>query len=113
MNNKYAILVAFLILFFQSACIQAQSRDYRIDSLQFKMYTRLYVNERIQVDSIVVKKIFCNFCTQIQTDFLQNEAKRVSRLESRQPKYRHKGEHRLALIVRFSKEDFKRVNTRQ
>lgn len=113
MNNTYAILVLFLVLFFQSACVQAQSRDYRKDSLQFKMYTRLYVNESIQVDSIVVKKIFCDYCTKAQSDFLNYEAIRASRLEARRPKYRNEGEHRLALIVRFSKEDFKRINTEQ
>lgn len=113
MNRTNAIVGLFILLFFQTLCLQAQSRDYRKDSLQFKMYTRLYVNERIQVDSIVVKKIFCDFCTDAQNEFLYSEAIRTSRLEARLPKYRNKGEHRLALIVRFSKEDFKRLNTQQ
>ena len=113
MNNTYVIQVVVILLFFKSACVQAQSRDYRTDSLQFKMYTRLYVNERIQIDSIAVKKIFCDFCSDTQMEVLENEALRQSKLERYNPKYKKPGEHRLALIVRFSKEDFKRLNTQQ
>ncbi len=88
----------------------AQSKDYRKDSLQFKMYTRMYVNEQLRVDSITVKKIFCDFCSDEQMEVLESEALRQSRLERHNPKYRKPGEHRLALIVRFRKEDFRKLN---
>ena len=74
------------------------------------MYTRLYVNENLQVDSLTVKKIFCDYCTDAQMDVLHQEAIRQSLIERYNPKYRRKGEHRLALVVRFSKEDFKNLN---
>ena len=110
MKTKYVILGLSVFIFFQSQSIEAQARDYRKDSLQFKMYTRLFINEQLQLDSISVKKIFCDFCTETQMEVLRNEAIRQSRLERRNPKYRRVGEHRLALFVRFSKEDFKRLN---
>jgi hypothetical protein len=74
------------------------------------MYTRMFINEQLQVDSIRVKKIFCDYCTTAQKEVLYNEALRQSHLERYNPKYKKAGEHRLALLVRFSKEDFKRLN---
>ena len=87
-----------------------QNKNFRDDSLQFKMYTRLYINEQLTVDSIAVKKIFCDYCSDIQTEVLTNEAIRQSKIEQYNPKYRKAGEHRLALIIRFSKEDFRKLN---
>lgn len=110
MKNKHAVVVIGLFLFFQSQYIMAQARDYRQDSLQFKMYTRLYVNEQLSIDSIIVRKIFCDFCTETQREVLYGEAIRQSRMERFNPKYNKKGEHRLALYVRFSKKDFKKLN---
>ena len=75
MKIKYAIVLLILTLFFLGQGLQAQSRDYRKDSLQFKMYTRLYVNDQLGVDSITVKKIFCDYCSEAQIKVLQNEAK--------------------------------------
>ena len=74
------------------------------------MYTRLYIGEKLEVDSLTVKKIFCDFCSEGQMDVLQQEAMRQSMIERYNPKYRKPGEHRLALIVRFSREDFKNLN---
>jgi len=113
MKTKYVILGLGIFLFFQSQCLKAQTRDYRKDSLQFKMYTRMFINEQLQVDSIRVKKIFCDYCTEQQLEVLHNEALQQSALERHNPKYRKAGEHRLALLVRFSKEDFKRLNKQQ
>jgi len=88
------------------------SKDYRNDSLQFKMYTRLYVGEQLQLDSISVRKVFCDWCTDVQLDILKEEAMRQSLIERYDPRYKKPGEHRLALYVRFSKEDFKNLNNR-
>jgi len=110
MKTKNVVLGLCIFLFFQSQSIEAQARDYRKDSLQFKMYTRLFINEQLQLDSINIKKIFCDYCTETQMEVLHNEAMRQSRLERHNPKYKKAGEHRLALLVRFSKEDFKRLN---
>lgn len=109
MKTRYVVLVISVFLFFQGQSIQAQSQDYRKDSLQFKMYTRLFVNEQLGVDSITVKKIFCDYCSELQTQVLNNEAIRQTQIERYNPKYKKPGEHRLALIVRFSKADFRKL----
>jgi hypothetical protein len=41
---------------------------------------------------------------------LRDEAMRQSMIERHNPRYKKPGEHRLALYVRFSKEDFKNLN---
>ena len=107
MKNKIVIGVILGLLFAQSVIAQAPFTDYRKDSLQFKMYTRLYVSDQLQIDSLTVKKIFCDFCSEEQMDVLHQEAIRQSMIERHNPKYRKPGEHRLALVVRFSKADFK------
>lgn len=99
-----------MLLFFAFAKAQSAAKDYKKDSLQFKMYTRLFVSEQLQVDSVTVKKIFCDWCSESQMDVLQQEAMRQSMIERYNPRYRKPGEHRLALYVRFSKEDFKKLN---
>jgi hypothetical protein len=109
-NTNISVLIICLLAIGQLS--RAQSKDYRKDSLQFKMYTRLYVNDQLGVDSIAVKKIFCDYCSKTQMEVLENEAIRQSKLERYNPKYKKPGEHRLALIVRFSKEDFRKLNTR-
>ncbi|RMB60910.1 hypothetical protein EAX61_05345 [Dokdonia sinensis] len=108
MKTNFFVIAGML---FFSAFAKAQTHyDYRQDSLQFKMYTRLYIGEKLEVDSLTVKKIFCDFCSEKQMDVLQQEAMRQSMLERYNPKYRKPGEHRLALVVRFSKKDFKNLN---
>lgn len=111
MKTKGVYILIFLMC---SAFAKAQSpvstKDYRKDSLQFKMYTRMYLDAQLSIDSITVKKIFCDWCTEPQMDVLHQEAMRQSMIERHNPKYRKPGEHRLALYVRFSKEDFKNLN---
>lgn len=109
MKLNFYILVGVL-MFFAFAKAQSPTKDYKKDSIQFKMYTRLFVSEQLQIDSITVKKIFCDWCTESQMDVLQQEAMRQSMIERYNPRYRKPGEHRLALYVRFSKEDFKNLN---
>jgi hypothetical protein len=109
MKHRYFIVVG-LLLSFAFAKAQSPTKNYKIDSLQFKMYTRLFVNEQLQVDSVTVKKIFCDYCSDSQMGVLREEAMRQSLIERYNPKYNKPGEHRLALYVRFSKEDFKNLN---
>jgi len=90
-----------------------QQRSFRADSLQFKVYTRLYINERLAIDSIVVKKVFCDYCSEKQLQFLKNEAYRMTRLERRNPEYQSSGEHRIALFMRYEKEGFKKIKSNQ
>ncbi|TVZ22708.1 hypothetical protein JM84_1618 [Dokdonia sp. Hel_I_63] len=109
MKHRYFIIVG-LLLSFAFAKAQSSTKNYKIDSLQFKMYTRLFVNEQLQVDSVTVKKIFCDYCSESQMAVLREEAMRQSLVERYNPKYKKPGEHRLALYVRFSKRDFKNLN---
>lgn len=111
---KHKNWIIGLVVVCLSLSVKAQGyKDYRKDSLQFKMYTRLYVSEQLQIDSLTVKKIFCDFCSEKQMDVLHQEAIRQSMIERHNPKYRKPGEHRLALVVRFSKADFKKLNDKQ
>lgn len=103
--NGYIIVLLLLIV-----SQGLYSQNYRTDSLQFKMYTRMYVNDQLGIDSIVVKKVFCDYCSERQLEILNNEAYRRTIFEKDNPKYKKPGEHRLALYVRFSKEDFKALN---
>lgn len=100
-----------MLLFSAFAKAQSPTKDYRKDSIQFKMYTRLFVSEQLTIDSVTVKKIFCDWCSDSQMDVLQQEAMRQSMIERYNPKYKKPGEHRLALYVRFSKDDFKNLNS--
>ena len=103
------LIIAIFMLTFAFAKGQSNSKDYKKDSLQFKMYTRLFLSERLQVDSVTVKKIFCDWCSDVQMDVLHQEAMRQSMIERHNPRYNKPGEHRLALYVRFSKADFKNL----
>ena len=105
--NRFLII---LLLLFGVHSLCAQQIDYKKDSLQFKMYTRLYVSESLETDSIIVKKVFCDYCSDRQLKVLEKEAYRQSLLERNNPKYRQPGEHRLALYVRLSQRDFKAIN---
>ena len=106
MKLKYILIVLFLCSY---AFAKAQE-GWRKDSLQFKMYTRLYVNAQLQIDSINLKKVFCDYCSEKQLEALGNEALRQTKYEIHTPKYRKPGQHRLALYVGMSKADFKRID---
>jgi len=109
MRHKYIIIIG-LLLNVAFAKAQFPTKNYKEDSLQFKMYTRLFIGEQFQVDSITVKKIFCDYCSDKQMDVLHEEAMRQSMIERHNPRYKKPGEHRIALYVRFSKKDFKNLN---
>ncbi len=112
MNNwRKGITIVAVFILAPFWLLKAQS-SYRADSLQFKMYTRLFVSDQVQLDSVVVKKVFCDYCSERQIEVLKKEAYRQSVLESENPKYKKPGQHRLALYVRLSKEDFRALNNR-
>ena len=108
MKAKQILIIATLMCFVNQ--LSAQQADYKKDSLQFKMYTRMYVSKNLETDSIIVKKVFCDYCSEKQLRILKKEAYRQSLLEQNNPKYKKPGEHRLALYVRLSKKDFKAIN---
>jgi hypothetical protein len=62
MNKKLIILAGFLMV-----CTFAKAQSgWRKDSVQFKVFTRLYINELKMVDSVKVQKIECDYCIQNQ-----------------------------------------------
>lgn len=110
MKIKKNTALVLLFALFGIGITWAQQRDYRRDSLQFKIYTRLYVNPMSELDSIVVKKVFCDFCSEKQKQALREEAYRRSIIESRSYENRKPGKHKLAIYIRLSKVDFKALN---
>lgn len=90
---------------------QAQIKTWRTDSLQFKVYTRMHVNNQLQVDTIVIKKVFCDYCSENQIKALEFEAYKKTLEQRFKPKYYKPGEHRLALYIRTNKNVFQAIET--
>lgn len=105
--NRKLISIAGLLLF--CAFAKAQS-GWRKDSVQFKVFTRLYINELKMVDSIKVQKIECDYCSQKQILGLAEEALHRTRLDIDNPKYSKKGIYQDSHYIRVSREDFKKLN---
>jgi len=97
-----------LLLFFSSLGFTQES--YRKDSLQVKVYTELYVDKNIKIDSIKIVKIFCDYCSKKQKQQIELESFRRTEMEFYYPKYHKQGKHILALYLRISKKDFSELN---
>ncbi|WGK64782.1 hypothetical protein [Croceiramulus getboli] len=108
-HNAVRVALLFGILL-GIGSVEAQ-QSFRKDSVQFKMYTSLWKSSPEQVDSIVVRRIFCKYCTEAQRDFLKEEAVYKTFISRNDKPYRKEGEHKMALYIRISKEDFKNLNT--
>ncbi|MFT5861933.1 MAG: hypothetical protein ACI828_000579 [Flavobacteriales bacterium] len=106
MNRKLIIIAVFMLFF---AFAKAQS-GWRKDSLQFKVFTRLYINELKMVDSVKVQKIECDYCSQRQILGLGKEALHRTRLDIDNPKYSEKGVYQDAHYIRVSRADFLKLN---
>lgn len=79
---------------------------FKKDSLQIKVYTEIkYIdNEPIE---IIVKKVFCSYCTDFQRKVVGEEGIRRSHEVKYDSENRLKqGIKRLALYIRVSKKDF-------
>ncbi len=83
--------------------------SYRKDSLQIKVYSRLYVSKMLTIDSIKIKKVFCDFCTERQKNHFREEAYYRTGQEALHPKYRKPGLHKMALYIRISKKEFSKL----
>ena len=90
-----------------------QSQSYQEDSLQIKIYSTLIIEEDLTVD-VLVRKVFCEFCNEDQAFLLSEEAKRRTFLLKDSAEYMRKpGEHKMALYIRMSKEDFKNLKIKE
>ncbi|MDU8887015.1 hypothetical protein RXV94_12670 [Yeosuana sp. MJ-SS3] len=79
---------------------------YQKDSLQIKVYTEIEYVERL-VKDITVKKVFCDYCSEFQTEQIKKEAIRRSYLVRNDVDIRlENGIYRHALYIRISKKDF-------
>ena len=84
--------------------------SWRKDSLQFKVYTRIYFSKQEQIDSVKVQKIQCDYCSQKQVLALSEEALFRTRMDLNDPNLKRKGVHVQAHYIRISKKDFQSIN---
>lgn len=87
--------------------ITAQS--YRKDSLQIKVYTEI-TYKSAKATNIKLKKVFCDYCTESQTNSIAEEALLRADAEKYYPENKLKnGKKRLAIYIRIAKSDFKAI----
>lgn len=103
MDFKSLIVLFFLIAFSNVAFGQ---RGYQRDSLQIKVYAEIeYV--QFKSKSIKVKKIFCDYCSDVQAEKIKEEALRLAYLARNNRDYiLENGVKKLAMYIRVSKKDF-------
>ncbi len=107
MKAKHIVILSFFLCL--QTLVSAQT-SWRKDSLQFKVYTRVYYNTHEQVDSIVAQKSGCNYCSQKQILAIQNEALRRTKSDINNSLYKKKGVRQIAHYIRVSKKDFEKIN---
>ena len=108
LTNKYYVQLSLILLLSVGQNIYAQ-RGYAKDSLQIKVYTEIDYKNSKPV-KVSVKKVFCDYCSDKQKEFIEEEARRGTYEELYNPKYfTDNGVARLALIIRVSKKDFARM----
>ncbi|RAJ16189.1 hypothetical protein [Olleya aquimaris] len=104
---KYYALI-LLISIFSFNTLKAQ--DYKKDSLQFKIITQIKYKSS-QVESISLKKVLCDYCTEKQTEQLGLQALKLAALEQDNPNnIKNNGIKLLSIYIRLSKKDFKAIN---
>lgn len=92
---------------------QGQVKTWREDSVQFKVYSIMHVNKLLQLDSITIKKVFCDYCNENQINFLKYQALERTKMQRLDPKYYKRGDHRLSFYMRYSRADFKNIQKTQ
>jgi len=110
-TNKFKWLV-FGLTFFCFSSLIAQ-KGYSLDSLQIKVYTTIdYVDST--PNSILVKKVFCDYCSENQLNGIGDEALRRTYIERFDKKNKLvDGRKKLALYIRISKSDFAYLENNQ
>jgi hypothetical protein len=105
LRYQYCLIIFFLCCFSVNYSV-AQKRNYTVDSLQIKVYTEIeYTNS--QPKDILVKKVFCDYCTNNQIKYIGEKAKELAFYDRYNPKKRIvNGIRKFAIIIRVSKKDF-------
>ena len=86
-------------------------RGYQKDSLQFKVYTKMVITKDMSVDTIKVRKVFCDYCNVKQKKLLGLQAIEMSYNLREVPRFKKSGEHLIAVYIRLSKIDFENLNS--
>ena len=106
MKAKHIVILFFLCFPF----IVSAQRSWRKDSLQFKVYTRVYFNKQQQIDSVKAQNITCDYCSEKQVLALSEAALLRTREDLNNPNLKKTGVHVQAHYIRISKKDFKSIN---
>jgi hypothetical protein len=103
MKSRTFLMIFFFVAFANHAIAQL---GYQKDSLQIKAYAKIeYVHYRVK--SIEITKVFCDYCTELQTEKIKEEAKRLAFLARNNREYiQSNGIRKLAMYIRVSKKDF-------
>ena len=102
---KYGLILVMLSLAINTAVAQS----YRKDSLQIKVYTEI-TYKSAKATNIKLKKVFCDYCTEAQTNSIAAEALVRADAEKNYPENKLKnGKKRLAIYIRIAKSDFKTI----
>lgn len=98
------IIVLGLCLFF--ATLGFAQVGYQKDSLQIKAYTEIEYRDGL-VKDIIVKKVFCDYCTEFQLKLIGDEAyRRTYLIRNDEGVKLNNGKFNHALYIRISKKDF-------
>jgi hypothetical protein len=98
--------ILILLLFLIAITNQAIAQGYQKDSLQIKVYTEIEY-DLYRVKSIKATKVFCDYCSELQTTKIKEEALRLAYLARNNRAYiMEKGIKKLAMYIRVSKKDF-------
>lgn len=100
---KFKIIIA---LFFVAFANQVKAQGYQKDSLQIKVYTEIEYDQ-YRVKSIKATKVFCDYCSELQTKKIKEEALRLAYLaRNNKDNLLNNGIKKLAMYIRVSKKDF-------
>lgn len=106
MNIFKKNIIALIILFITFGLSESKAQSYTEDSLQIKAYTEIKFTENI-AEHIILKKVFCDYCTEFQIEKIGEEAVRRADIEKYDLKNRlENGYKKLAIYIRISKYDF-------
>jgi hypothetical protein len=104
--NKFVFVIVFFIGALFSATAQV---GYQKDSLQIKVYS-IITYEKSHPQKIDIDTVFCDYCNKAQIEILKKQAWELSYAGRYAPENRiEQGKRKLALFIRVSKEDFKKL----
>lgn len=105
--NRWMLLI---LLFVTGSLFSTQAQvGYKKDSLQIKVYS-IITYENSHPQNIEIGKVFCDYCNDNQLTMLKGQAWELTYAARYAPENRiEEGKRKLALFIRVSKEDFKKL----